>query len=493
MKLNKLYIFLLSFVLLPTLRAQDNILYQFSELAQSIKLNPANKPDCKVFIGIPVLSNFKLSYNNSAFAYKDLFSKNGTDSLKFNLEGLQQQNSLNNHIRLGLETDILSVGLAYKDLYFMFNVANTTQANISFPKSIFDLTKGNWNTTGKAPINYDFNTLGFYAQSYNNFSLSASKQINRKLRIGTRFSYLKGISNISSSSRHLGLQTNSFPISISAMVDSRINSSGLLQIQAPASGTYTPTVSIDNSQISVMNLIFPKNSGFAIDLGINYKYSDVLKINASILNLGYIKWKVNANNLSFTGSYSFQGVNFDNYLAGNAASGNIVQSITDSILNSFNYNSTQEVYIDALPLQMFFSANYELSEKTEMKAVFHSIIYDQIIEGSLSAGLNYQLGKAIKTNVSLSYVNNAVSIGGGIVLGKKHTQFFLFTENIPLQFAKFSGTPILIPYGAKTINLQFGLSLKFACTKKKRGKNQSNTICPAYSVRKVHKKSKRKR
>ncbi len=492
MKKIKLYISIFLSLYTTQLIAQDNVLYQFNEQAQSIKLNPANQPKCRLFIGIPVLSNLRISYDNSAFSYKDLFIHSG-DSLQFNLAAFQQKSASANHIRLGLATDILSIAYAYKDIYFMFNIDHQTTANISFPGSLFDLTKGNWNVQTQTPINYNFNSLGVYVQSYNNFSLSISKPFNKNLRLGVRLSYLKGLTNLSTFSRHLGLETSSFPIALTVLVNSQINSAGFIKVGLPAQVGQSPSFGIEAGAISVKSLIFPPNTGFSVDFGLIYHYTEVLTISSSLRDLGYIKWKTNATNVNVEGSYAFKGVDLDSYLSGNSANGNIVQTLKDSILNSFTYTPGNTSYSDALPMQFMFAANYEISEKTSLNALVHSIIYDQVIEASVTAGIIYQLGKAFKTNLSLSYLNNTVNVGGGFVWGKKHLHFFLITENIPLRFARITGTPIFIPYSARTINLQTGLSLSFGCDRKsKKGRVLDNMSCPAYprhrNIKKRHKK-----
>ena len=278
-----------------------------------------------------------------------------------------------------------------------------------------------------------------------------------------------------------------------ALVNSQINTAGFLNVQLPDTVGGIPSTTIDNSQLTVMNLLLPKNNGFSIDLGIQYKYTDVLTLNASIRNIGYIKWKINPSNIIVNGSYAFNGVDFDEYLAGESSTGNIIQTLKDSILDSFEYTPSSESYNDALPLHFMFSGDYELSEKTKLTGLVHTIIYDQVIEASATAGISHQILKKIKGNLSLSYLNSNINIGGGLVFGKKNASFYLLTENIPIQFAKVSGTPILIPISAQTINLQFGLNLKFACDKKKNKKATDNTTCPAYKTpRKAPKKKKRR-
>ena len=42
---------------------------------------------------------------------------------------------------------------------------------------------------------------------------------------------------------------------------------------------------------------YPKNNGWGIDLGGNYQLTEQLSVSASIVDLGYIKWKTNPHNI----------------------------------------------------------------------------------------------------------------------------------------------------------------------------------------------------
>jgi len=486
------YIFFILFALTNISVAQDNILYQFNKLPQAAKLNPAFQPECNFFVGLPVLSNFRLSYDNSAFNYKQLFYKD-QDSIRFNLEELNSKLSLNNHIRIGIETDILHLGYKFKNYYFLFNYGHQSIAGVSFPANIVQILNGNWNTEANVPVNLDFSSLGANLNSYHNFSLSVSKKLDKKLQAGIRFSYLKGLANISNTNRKLAVYTSAFPISLLALADAQIHTAGLLITELSSDAASVPSFSADNSQLNAMNLLFPKNNGFSIDLGVQYQYNDYLTIEASLKNIGYINWKINPSNISFFGSYAFNGINFEDYLAGNAENSDIVQMLQDSVLESFNSTITQKSYRKALPLHFYFSTAYQLNEKTEISGVIHALLYDQVIEASATAGISYQLLKNVQTNLSFSYLNSAFNMGGAFIFGNKGMQFYILSENIPLSFAKISGTPILIPYSAKTVNLQFGLNLKFGCNSNKSGKsNYSSTNCPAYKqIRKSPPKHKK--
>jgi hypothetical protein len=488
----KKYIFLFYILTLWgfSLKAQENVLYQFNKLPQAIKLNPAYQPDCKLFIGLPVLSNLSFGYDNNAFNYNQIFDRTG-DSIRINLADLSKNLDLYNHIRLSFATDILSIGYKYNDMYFMFNFGQQTFAGISFPRAIVDLVNGNWNTIANVPIQHDFSVLGINAQSYNNISISASKPINRKLTAGIRLSYLKGIANLNNQNRHLSLLTNAYPISLTALINSQINAAGFFTIQIPDSIGQLPKATIDNSQIGVMQLLFPKNNGFSMDIGIQFHYSDVLTFNASLRNLGFIKWKTNPSNVLVNGAYVFNGINFDDYIAGGQSTGNVIQSIKDSLLNSFTYTSTNESYNKALPMHFMFEADYKLNDKTNIDMLVHALIYDQMIEFSATAGISYQLLKKLRTNLSFSYLNSSFNAGGGLVFGAKNINFFILTENLPIRYAKLSNSPLLVPYSAQTVNLQFGLNLKFGCNKTDKIKGQSNSECPAFGSP-YHPKTKKK-
>jgi hypothetical protein len=487
-----IYIFILIFALTKYSLSQDNVMYQFNKLPQAAKLNPAFQPDCNFFVGLPILSNFRFSYDNNAFNYKQLFYKD-QDSIRINLDELSEKLSMNNHIRIGVETDLLHLGYRFKDYYFFFNYGHQSIAGVSFPSDVLQIFNGNWNTDANVPVNLDFSSLGANVNSYHNFSLSISKKLDKKLQAGIRFSYLKGLANISNTNRKLAVYTSAFPISLLALADAQINTAGLVITELSTDSASIPSISADNSQLNAMSLLFPKNNGLSLDLGIQYQYNDFLSIEASIKNIGYINWKVNPSNISLFGSYAFDGINFDEYLAGNTANTDIVQTLQDSVLESFNTKITQTGYRKALPLHFYFSTVYKLNEKAEISGVIHALLYDQVIEASATAGISYQFLKNLQTNLSISYLNSTFNMGGALIFGSKNAQFYILSENIPLSFAKISGTPILIPYSAKTVNLQFGLNLKFGCNAGKKGKsNNSSTNCPAYKqIRKSPTKHKK--
>jgi hypothetical protein len=115
--------------------------------------------------------------------------------------------------------------------------------------------------------------------------------------------------------------------------------------------------------------------------------------------------------------------------------------------------------------------------------------------------MNYTPFKSVAASLSYTISNNKLNqVGAGLALGNRGAQFYILTDNIPVRFTKFSGSPLMWPYNARMLSIRFGLNLMFGCKENektfgragggnagkasgnKRGSKRfkSSKICPAY-------------
>lgn len=75
------------------------------------------------------------------------------------------------------------------------------------------------------------------------------------------------------------------------------------------------------------------------------------------------------------------------------------------------------------------------------------------------------------------------NIGAGIVAGKKSMQFYIVTDIIPLRYARDKASGLIVPYNARSFNVQLGFNWIFNCSdpKKKYRSSKYQKICPAYN------------
>jgi len=117
---------------------------------------------------------------------------------------------------------------------------------------------------------------------------------------------LFGKLNLRTKSTDVSLFTDQTTYNLEFEGDVIINSS--LPIIVEAEDNTITNIELDNS-ISPINLIMNgKNPGFAIDAGITYPYNDKLEFSASVLDLGFIRWRSNLNTFDASGNFSYEGV-----------------------------------------------------------------------------------------------------------------------------------------------------------------------------------------
>ena len=130
-------IFLLA-VLPAYISAQNNTFYFMDRVPQSMMMNPAIQPVCKVYVGIPMISGIVFGLNHHGPSMHDVL-KRGTgtngDSLTIDWDGLDSKLKDKNYLALNEDITILSFGfsLAKRKSYFSLSLNNKTSFKFGYP------------------------------------------------------------------------------------------------------------------------------------------------------------------------------------------------------------------------------------------------------------------------------------------------------------------------------------------------------------------------
>ncbi len=468
-----------------SVRAQDNTQYPLTEIPQTLYLNPAIYYNCRTYIELPVISSIAFYFNNSGFGYnqaiKSGYGTNG-DSLTVDFNGLSHVLHNKNNIGTGLWVSLLGAGFAKGDYYFSFNIANRTQTRFSFSRDVIGLKDGNWNVSNNAPRQLVLNGTGLNAVNYTEISVAASKKIFDYLSTGIRVKYLMGAANLQTRRSDLSLQTTDGPITLTGISDINLRSSFPADISYDNNG-YVTGIDLSKAGNNILqNYIFNGNRGFAVDAGVIYDYSDQITLSASLLDLGFIRWKGNINQFTEQGSFLFNGFDLNQYFQ-NPGETNLFQALSDSISNSFHFDNSKSRYSTFLTPRLFLSGQYKINDVYQLGVVSRNQFYGSQIHSSLTlSGIARPL-PWITGSLSWSLMNNTImNLGVGIVLGNKGAQFYFVTDNIPFRWVKLANSSLIWPYSARTFNFRFGVNLLFGCNEKEKGwKGRSNSkLCPAY-------------
>lgn len=414
---------------------QENTLHFMSSVPQVMNTNPAFVPNWNYTFSLPAVSGISLSYNNSGFAYKDLITRRvEDDSLEYNLPKLGNALRERNFINKSLQTELFGLGFRAGKLYFTLNASLKSFNDFSYSRGFLAFfAEGNAQYIGQdVSVSPVFNSI-----TYGEGSIGVAYQINPQLTVGTRLKYLTGIANVHTQRSTFNLYTDEQNYAITLTGDAVINTSGLRSFTDDEYDS-----SFDPSEMLA-------NRGYGIDLGATYKIDEKLTVGLSILDLGSITWKHEAqrHTLGDGSSFSFSGIDLNNRGDDEEDSEGI--NLMDSIKNMFTAQNIAS-YKTALPTRFYLSANYQLFKNTQVGALFFGQNVYGRFRGAFSTSVVQNVHRNLSASVSYTTTGFSNHVGGGLVFRLATMQFHIISDNMI--------TAALVPNNVKSLNARVGMN-----------------------------------
>jgi hypothetical protein len=484
----------LIFALVPgaVLRAQNNTLYFMHPVPQAIHTNPALYYHCRTYIELPVLSTILYSYANTGFGYHDALhygSGSNADSLIIDIDNLDRKLRKRNYLRNDATVNLAGAGFEILDNYYVhFNIANYTESRLGYPGDLVSLKDGNWDIENGEPRDLDLSGMGVNGTNYFQVAAGVSTEISPGLYAGITLKYLKGAGNISSQRADLMLETEGDPISLHAGTDYRVRSSFPMQVSYDQQDGYVSDIDFSSSFSNPLrDYILNKNHGGAIDLGVIYEYDEELTLAASLVDVGAIRWGSNVNRFDARGDVDLTGLDL-RVLIDSGVSTEFIQTLIDSIAETFQFQSGNKPYWSALVPKLYIGASYQVMPKVKASALLRTEFFDRRPHLALTLAGMYSPFPFLHGTLSYSVMNNKLNnLGAGLVMGGRGAQLYVVTDNIPFRWVRDSSTGALWPYNARTVNIRIGVNLIFGCEERERDgrkmpykPSKPGRYCPAY-------------
>jgi hypothetical protein len=410
-------IFLLAFVVIAQLGFGQYATQQalYSNLPQARYYNAGIFPEYAGYFSIPGLSGYGATISNSGFSFSDLFV-NGNIELNNFVQHLSDKNNLN----FGLATDIIGFGFKVKRNYFSLNITSKSEINLGYNRALFDfILNGNANYIGK---DLSLDGFAFDASSYLETGIGYARDVNEKLNIGGRAKVLIGVVNINGDFNGIKLHTDENDYSLTATSDFSIK----------AYGTFLVHDSINNAwgEPSVFN---PSNIGFGLDLGATYQYSDKLTLYGSIVDLGFINWKDNGEELYNDGSkFKFDGFAYsDLEESDDDDDDDFFTDLGDSLASVFELKRSRISYRTQLKTRLYLGGRYELNKFISTDLLIHGRVFNNNFYPMIMAGAGFHLNKWLTTKVTYAGVNSTYdNIGAGLILHLGVFQLYGMVDNV---------------------------------------------------------------
>jgi hypothetical protein len=265
-------------------------------------VNPGAETNFKYHGGIPVLSGFSINIGASEGSLADLFL---TDNANINTKFENLTNKLTNRdfLSFNMQIDVLNGGYRLDEkTYLSFGMYQEIDFIAYYPKDVVELLYyGNQPFINKT---VHFSDLKFRGEMLGVIHAGLSYKMNKKLNVGGRFKLYSG-------SLHLSSNNNGGTFSTFEGVNNvyRHNLSNI-NVSANTSGFFD-----DNENLNVGikdalgNTLLSKNIGVGVDVGFTYHYSPQIEFTGSILDVGFVSYSKNNNNLTVTGNHQFDGIN----------------------------------------------------------------------------------------------------------------------------------------------------------------------------------------
>ena len=236
------------------------------------------------YVSLPFLGNINMGIRGSLNLEDYIYVKNGktTTFLNPSVSANEFLGNIKDENKLHFDTKLQLMSTGFKGLggYITCSSNLRTSVYAMVPKALFQFAK-----EGLKNKTYDISNFGIHTNSYIEYALGYSRNINEKLRVGAAVKYLMGIMNVDA-------EFNKAQLNLGNDYWTAVTNA---QIQASVPGLKYDTELSENSGrqcvsgAEIEDFNFSSN-GFAVDLGVEYKLNDSWKFGASLLDLGFITW-----------------------------------------------------------------------------------------------------------------------------------------------------------------------------------------------------------
>ena len=455
-------VFLFCLFVVTNLSGQNKqLLYNFTDIPQSLMTNPGADVKYKWFAGVPLLSGISMNVGSSGFSAYDLFANDGID-FNTKLRSVLSKTTSNDVLTLNQQLELFSggfrIGTVDNRSFLSFGLYQEFDLLSYVPHDIATLAiNGNIDYLGKR---FNLADLSVKADLLSVFHIGMHKKIQENLIIGARAKIYSNIFNASSITNTGYIYTNTSTDSFYEQIvysNLQLNTSGLAQ--------YNDANNNSNAGADVKKgMLLGGNLGLGLDLGLTYYPKSNVQFTASIIDLGYISHSKNVESYSYKGFYNYKGL-VPKFNSENAAQANFQDFKEAIVLDTLNVK-----YTTWRPTKFNASAQYSFEEErvvdgscncegTDPSIFYKSTVGAQLFAMTTPKSPLMALTAFYKRNFSKSFQMKATytvdsysftNVGLGMTTKVGPVNFYVVADNL-LSYADISK--------ANSLSFQLGLNV----------------------------------
>ena len=456
-------VFLFCLFVVTNLTAQNKqLLYNFTDIPQSLMTNPGADVKYKWYAGVPFLSGISTNVGSSSFSAYDLFANDGVD-FNTKLRNVLSKTTHNDVLSLNQQLELFSggfrIGTEDNRSYLSFGLYQEFDFLSYVPQDIATLAiDGNKDYMGKR---FNLADLSAKADLLSVFYIGIHKKIQDNLIFGARAKIYSSIFNASSVTNTGYIYTNTSTDSYYEQIvysNLQLNTSGIAQYK----GANNSNVGADVKK----GMLLGGNLGLGLDLGLTYYPQSNVQFTASVIDLGYISHTKEVESYSYKGFYNYKGLvpHFNNE--------NAAQANYQDFKNAIVLDTLHTKYTTWRPTKFNTSAQYSFEEErvvdgscncegTDPSIFYKSTVGAQLFAMTTPKSPLYALTAFYKRNFSRSFQIKATytadsfsftNVGLGMSTKVGPVNFYVLADNL-LSYADVSK--------ANSLSFQLGLNVIF--------------------------------
>jgi len=314
--------------------SQNNpVLYDLTEVPQSLMLNPGADVTYKWHVGMPGLSNISLAIGVQGFKITDLFAKDGID-INTKIEKLIFSRKPKNHLYISQQAELINAGFRFpnqKD-YLSFGFYETFNLIVYYPKDFAIFAFEGNKELGRV---FNANSFKFLTDLVGVFHVGLNRRFSKKFTAGVRLKIYSSAGEIKSlKNRGLFFTTQGIDnIYRHTLQD--------IDLSIQTAGFFNKTGYDENFYKHLINkMMLGGNLGLGFDFGLTYKPNHQTRVTASIQDLGFINYTQMVTGVSAKGNYTTEGVRLETpIVSGVNYFQKIIDGLKDNIIRDTIYKS----------------------------------------------------------------------------------------------------------------------------------------------------------
>ncbi|MDG1572085.1 DUF5723 family protein [Robiginitalea sp. M366] len=356
---------LLACLCLYPLRGQNKaLLYDFTEIPQSLLINPGAQTSLNWYAGVPLLSGFSFQAGSSGITVDDIFAADGLDIndkvRQRAVYGMTRRDELSGAVQLEILSGGFRSGRRPSDFY-SFGTYLEGDAIGYWPQDLAILAwEGNANQYGRK---FDLGHLKTRGELTQVFHFGINRQVSSGFTIGARAKIYSGILHFNSS-RNQGYfltqegQNNLVANTLSAQM--ALRTSGL-----DALYDIVRDETLDRTSATVQYLrkraLFGGDLGLGIDLGFSRQIGEQWWLTASLLDLGFMM-HTSPRNFYLEGTATVEGVEVILPDALADPNRDFWQDLVDEVEALVPFTEDNRNYVSFRPTKFYSSLRYDFGE-----------------------------------------------------------------------------------------------------------------------------------